>query len=155
MRGDIQYLYNLLEANFPIFAEMETRYLKLIMNYLIVTEKVSGMTLYTHNFTPIELDSALFSGFLNAIQNFGTEIYSEKAVMTRLSYKTFEIILDDEETIIVALILRGNPTENTTQRLTIFTREFARKFQKQIVLWKGDPKVFLPDADDLTSKIFR
>ena len=153
MKDQIQVLYNLLEENFPIFTDMEKRYLKLILNYLIVTEKASGLTLYTYNFTPSEVDSALFSGFLNAIHNFGSEIYSEKTEMTRLSYKTFEISLDDEEAIIVALILRGNPTENTTQRLRIFTKEFAKTFQKEILLWAGNAKLFKP-ADDLIRKIF-
>jgi len=153
MKDQIQVLYNLLEDNFPIFADLEKRYLKLILNYLIVTEKSSGLTLYNYNFTPLDVDTALFSGFLNAIQNFGSEIYSETTVMTRLSYKTFEILLDDEEAIIAALILRGNPTENTTQRLRIFTKEFSKKFQKEIMLWGGNAKLFNP-ADDLIRMVF-
>ena len=153
MKDQIQFLYNLLEANFPIFADLEKKYLKLILNYLLVTEKASGSTLYSHNFTPIEVDSALLSGYLSAIRNFGSEIYSETTAMTRLSYKTFEILLDDEETIIAAIILRGNPTENTIQRLRIFTKEFVKKFQKEILLWAGDAKLF-NSTDELIRKIF-
>ncbi|MHA1893195.1 MAG: hypothetical protein ACTSX4_01715, partial [Candidatus Helarchaeota archaeon] len=64
----------------------------------------------------------------------------------------FEILLNDEEEVVAALLLKGRPTENITKKLKIFIKEFELQFRDSIKKWNGDVSLFR-DAQMLV-KIF-
>ncbi|NHI93936.1 MAG: hypothetical protein EAX96_15715 [Candidatus Lokiarchaeota archaeon] len=153
LSSQIQIQMNMMEENFPLFSEIEQRYFKDILQYLITIEKETGLTIYQENFAPATVDSHLIGGFLHAIQNFGTQMLQEASSMRRLSYQNFEILLDDELNVIVALLLKGKPSDNISKKLRIFVTEFESRFKEEFKIWNGDLKYFFP-ARELTMKIF-
>ena len=110
--------------------------------------------MYQENFAPKTTELALISGFLNAIQDMGTQLLDDASSMRRLSYKNYEILLDDEKDIIAALLLKGKPSDNISKRLRIFVTEFETRFKNEIKIWNGNLRHFFP-ARELTNKIFQ
>ncbi|MFX0138923.1 MAG: hypothetical protein ACFFDN_35105 [Candidatus Hodarchaeota archaeon] len=152
-KDQIQRLSTLIKEKNPLIAELEQKYTKNILQLLIVIEKVSGISIYRYNFTQSTINPDLIGGFLTAIQSFGSEIAGkeEGASMTKLAYKNFEIALDDEKKVRAALILKGRPTEDITNRLRTYIKEFESKFKEELINWSGDTDIFKP-ADDLIKK---
>ena len=56
----------------------------------MVTDKRSGLNVYTQNFIEKEIDAALISGFLQAIHSFGIELIKveDQSQIIKLEYKT-------------------------------------------------------------------
>ncbi|MDD1777987.1 MAG: tetratricopeptide repeat protein [Candidatus Helarchaeota archaeon] len=108
--------------------EEEKNYSSQILNYLIITKKISGIPLYQMNFIAAKFDTDLVSGFLSAIQSFGTEISKEKTTMEKLAYKDFKIFFQDGQFTRCALILRGEITELLLTKLKTFVAAFETKY---------------------------
>ena len=149
----IQIHMNRLQTNFPLFAELEQNYIRNILQYLIVIEKETGLMIFQENFAPAAIEVSLISGFLNAIQEFGTQMLQDASSMRRLSYKNYEILLDDETDIIAAILLKGKPSDNISKRLRIFVTEFESHFKNEIKIWNGNLRYFFP-AREMVKKIF-
>ncbi|MBD3227841.1 MAG: hypothetical protein GF329_06605 [Candidatus Lokiarchaeota archaeon] len=135
--------------------EIESNYSKRIANVLLIIHKESGLCIYNYKFGPGELDPDLLSGFLSAIQSFGVELSeSDQAEMRRLLYKDFEIYIDEDEFIRVALIGKGIITEHLERLLSNFIQKFSGNYTRALEKFTGNIKIF-SDADLLVEKTFK
>lgn len=133
----------------------EQNYSLRVAHYVLIIHKVSGLCLYNFKFSPGEIDPDLMSGFLQAIQSFGTEFStSEEAGMKRLSYKDFEIFLEESELIRVALVGIGKITDFLEDRLKEFVKLFTQQFQAELIDFRGNVGIFYP-AGEIIKKIFQ
>ncbi|MFX0138200.1 MAG: hypothetical protein ACFFDN_31450 [Candidatus Hodarchaeota archaeon] len=122
--------------------ELERQYSLNILRYLMILHQTSGVSIFSHNFSGIELDSDLMGGFLTAIQSFGTEISRETTPIKKLEYKAFEISMEDGKFIRAALILVGPITSYLKSKLLEFITEFESKYENHLVNWTGNISLF-------------
>lgn len=152
-KAQLKQLYDLIEEQTPLITSLEKKYSQNILQYLMIIEKNSGISLYEYNFTGSDLDPIIVSGFLTAIQYFGSEIAKEETAITKLAYKNFEIALDEKEKVRGAIILKGTPAESIIKKLEIFVAEFEKRFKNQLENWDKNISYF-KKADDLIKRIF-
>ena len=79
--------------------------------------KDSGICLRELGAQDTDLEPDLISGFLSAIQSFGTELSKEEVPMKKIAYKNLEIELYLGETTICALLARGEITAHLSALL--------------------------------------
>ncbi|HUX98244.1 MAG TPA: hypothetical protein VMV49_01705 [Candidatus Deferrimicrobium sp.] len=150
----IQQLYKIIKENTPLITTLEKKYTNSILQCLMLIEKESGVCLFEYNFTDSILNASIIGGFLTAIQDIGSEISKDATSMTKLAYKNFEIVLEEQEKVRGALFLRGSPTEDMIKNLKLFISKFEQQFKREIEHWKGN--IFNTDlAKDLVTQIFR
>ncbi|MHA1381745.1 MAG: winged helix-turn-helix transcriptional regulator [Candidatus Helarchaeota archaeon] len=152
-KTQIEQLCLLIDEKSSLFIELKEKYIKRTLQYLMIIDKSSGLTIYEYNFTKESIDPDLISGFLTAIQSFGSEISKEETSITKLAYKNFEIALDDGEIIRAALILKGQPIEEIIKKIKHYIYEFEMKFNKELKNWGGNIGLF-KSSSILTKKIF-
>lgn len=120
--------------------EMEDKRQNLLqLRYLLVIHRVVGATLFHRQFGTWEINPDLISGFLTAIQSFGSEIKSETAPIRKMAYKGFEILLNQEGALtFTALIVDGIISEWHEKKLAEFTKEFEKEFHNNLKSWSGE-----------------
>ena len=120
-----------------------------ILYTLMVIYKDSGLSIYNYNFIEKTMDSDpdLISGFLVAIQNFGSEFSKQETKMKKLSYEHFEIELIDGEFITAALITIGYPNQLTINSLKELVRRFESRFGADLKHFSGKVSSFNNSID--------
>ena len=108
------------------------------MRYLLIIHRVVGATLFHRKFGSWEINPDLISGFLTAIQSFGSEIKSKDVPINKMAYKEFEILLHQGALVSIALIVDGKGSEWHEQKLALFTKEFELKFEENLKHWSGE-----------------
>ena len=149
----IQQLLELIEQYIQPIAELEEKYTQKIVQYLLIIQKETGLTIYEYSFTQSKLDADLMSGFITAIQKFGSELAEAETSITRLAYQNFEIELDDTQNLRAALILSGSPTNFVKNKLKSFVQQFELQFKDSIATFRGNVGIFRT-ADTLIKDIF-
>ena len=135
---------------------MNKEYSRNILFALMLINKVSGLSMYNHNFKPEKgLDSDLIGGFLTAIQSFGMELGAEakETGMQKLSYQHFEIGLQEGKYTMAALITSGMPNQLTIKRQKEILIKFEKEFEVNLENFVGDVSPF-KDAEKLVNEIF-
>lgn len=133
--------------------EEEKNYSYQILNFLIITKKVSGICLYQKNFITAKFDIDLISGFLSAIQSFGTEISQEKTTMEKLAYKNFKIFFQDGQYIRANLILLGEITDLLLTKLKNLVAAFEQHYHSLLIKETANISLF-SKADVLINEYF-
>lgn len=132
----------------------ESNYSLRVAHYLLIIYKTSGLCLHFHKFSPGEVDPDLLSGFLQAIQSFGSEFTtSGEAGMKRLSYKDFEISIEEGEYIRVALVGIGKITTSLLDRVKDFVKLFGAQFREELATFRGNIQQF-DGARDIIKNLF-
>jgi len=92
---------------------------------------------------------------LTAIQSFGTELSpdAKETAMQKLSYKHFEIQLQEGRYVIAALITSGYPIPLTTQQLKKILFNFEEKFEDSLEKFTGEISRF-EETKTMVEKIF-
>ncbi|MFX1295604.1 MAG: hypothetical protein ACFFD2_12235, partial [Promethearchaeota archaeon] len=126
-----------------------------IPHYLLIISKLSGLCLYSYKFNIGKFDPDLISGFLSAIQSFGIEFSSSTEVtgMRRLSYKNFEITLEEGEHVRAALVSTGKITNFLENQLRDFLKVFSDQFQETLSNFDGDVAQF-KSTKEIVKKFF-
>ncbi len=137
-------------------SQMNREYSRNILFALMLINKVSGLSMYNHNFKPEKgLDSDLIGGFLTAIQSFGMELGAEakETGMQKLSYQHFEIGLQEGKYTMAALITSGMPNQLTIERQKEILIKFEKEFEVDLEKFVGDVSIF-NEAEKLVNEIF-
>lgn len=135
-----------------IMEEIERNYSSWIVRYLLVIEKRSGLTIFSKKFGQFDMDTDLVSGFLTAIQSFGSELSQKETAMRKLSYQDFEIELEEGDYVRTALVMQGKVTKYLVKNLFDYVKEFEKKFPDRFSPFDGNISVF-ESANDFTDKI--
>ncbi len=150
--GNVLQIDFLKEEEIPKELEDKKQYL-LQLRYLIVIHRNVGSSLFYRKLGTWELDPDLISGFLSAIWSFGSEIKSKTVPIQKMAYKEFEILLNQGEFIISALILAGNISTWHETKLAEFTTEFEMQFQENLKKYSGEITQF-KSAGLIVDRIF-
>ncbi|NVM29674.1 MAG: hypothetical protein HWN65_12600 [Candidatus Helarchaeota archaeon] len=128
-------------------------YARKILFALMINYKQSGINLYNYDFTGETLEHDLVSGFLTAIQRFGSTISKRETTMKKLSYRHFEIEIEEDEFTVTALITLGYPNRVIINKLKEFVNKFEKQHKKELHDFSGNVTLF-EDTKKLLKKYF-
>ncbi|NVM04978.1 MAG: hypothetical protein HWN67_21835, partial [Candidatus Helarchaeota archaeon] len=132
---------------------MEKIYGLSILNYIIVVHRDSGLTLYEAQLSSITLNPDLISGFITAIQSFGTEVSKKDSPVTGLKYENYNIEIETGDYIRSVILLNGKINVYLAQGLFNFVKEFENQYEDKLKLFQGNISQFR-DAKNLFSRTF-
>ncbi|MCK4479359.1 MAG: hypothetical protein KAV01_02435 [Candidatus Lokiarchaeota archaeon] len=100
------------------------------LNYFIVSDKNSGLTIYEQPFAGKKLDGALISGFLQAIRAFGIEITDadEQSRSIRLDYQNSKILMSDFKNARLILLMEENPSQDFLDSINALSNDIEEKY---------------------------
>jgi len=110
--------------------------------YLILMKKETGIMIYQYNFIESNIDADLVSGFLTAIQQFGSELNKKACSISKITYKGFEINIEDGNWARAALILDGKSSDSLNKRLSSFISFYENEYKEHFAQWTGDISIF-------------
>jgi predicted transcriptional regulator len=146
----------ILQGNMKLNNQYKLRqyqYSMSILYALLFIHKNFGLSVYNHNFSGEMLDSDLISGFLTAIQSFGSEFTKQETKMKKLSYEHFEIQLTNGKYITAALITTGYPNQITINSVAEVLERFENKYRYDLENFSGKVTAFR-DAGTIIQEIF-
>ncbi|MHA1649582.1 MAG: hypothetical protein ACTSYB_05255 [Candidatus Helarchaeota archaeon] len=109
---------------------------------LLFIYKLSGITLYEYKFRKTDLPPDLISGFLSAIQSFGTELSKEETSMKKIAYKNMEIEIISGQYLVCAILVDGTMRPYLRDILVEFTNELEKQYESELKNWTGDVTPF-------------
>ncbi|MFX1417963.1 MAG: hypothetical protein ACFE9N_03465 [Promethearchaeota archaeon] len=131
-----------------ILEEKEKLYNKcmdvLNLDYIIVSEKKSGINVYQQKFAQKDIDAAMISGFLQAIHSFGIELIKieDSSQTIKLEYKDSIIIMTEFVNLRLILIMKESPSSNFLYSLEDLAFDLYKYYGKLIDEFNGDIKPF-------------
>lgn len=139
-----------IEEEHKIFSECMD-----IMNldYLIVTNKNSGLSIYEQKFTSKELNGTLISGFLQALSSFGIELMKveNQSQTIKLEYKDSIVLMSEFVNIRLILILKENPSKYLLYSLEDLAYKVYKNYGNLVDQFDGDIRKF-KGIEDLLMK---
>jgi hypothetical protein len=114
------------------------------LDYIIVTNKRSGLSVYEQNFTSKELNGTLISGFLQALSSFGIELMKveNQSQTIKLEYKDSIILMSEFVNIRLILILKESPSKYLLYSLEDLAYEIYKNYGNMIDQFNGDVRKF-------------
>ena len=116
------------------------------LDYLMVSDKRSGLNVYTQNYTEKEIDAALISGFLQAIHSFGIELIKveDQSQIIKLEYKDSIVLMSEFVNVRLILIMKERPSRFFLYSIEELTYDLYKNYGTMIDSFNGDVKKFQP-----------
>jgi hypothetical protein len=126
------------------------------LNYIIISDKKSGLNLYEESFTGKTLSPTLITGYLNALNIFGIELTGsyENSQTIKLDFENAKIIMSDFKDIRIIFILKENPSENLLKAIKSISYDIDRKYGKLAKNFKGKRKEFIGMSEIIRKYFF-
>jgi len=114
------------------------------LDYIIVSDKKSGLNVYQQKFTEKQIDAAMISGFLQAIHSFGIELIKieDTSQTIKLEYKDSIIIMTEFVNLRLILIMKEHPSSVFLYSLEDLTYDLYKYYGKLVEEFSGDIKPF-------------
>lgn len=114
------------------------------LDYLMVTDKKSGLNIYEQKFTGKEMNGTLISGFLQAIHQFGIELIKvdDHSQTIKLDYAKSIVIMTEFVNLRIILILKESPSRNFLYSVEDLAYDIYQKYGKLVEDFNGDIKPF-------------
>jgi len=114
------------------------------LDYLMVTDKNSGLNVYTQNFAGKEVDASLISGFLQAIHSFGIELIKveDRSQTIKLEYKDYIILMSEFVNLRLILMMKESPSRNFLFSLEDLAYDVYKNYGESIDSFNGDVNPF-------------
>ncbi|MFX0037982.1 MAG: hypothetical protein ACFFCY_05515 [Promethearchaeota archaeon] len=114
------------------------------LDYIIVSEKRSGINVYQQQFAKKEIDAAMISGFLQAIHSFGIELIKieDSSQTIKLEYKDSIIIMTEFVNLRLILIMKEAPSSNFLYSLEDLAYDLYKYYGPLVDTFTGDIKPF-------------
>ncbi|GAH55204.1 unnamed protein product, partial [marine sediment metagenome] len=116
------------------------------LDYLMVTDKRSGLNVYNQNYTEKEIDASLIAGFLQAIHSFGIELIKveDQSQIIKLEYKDSIVLMSEFVNIRLILIMKERPSRFFLYSIEELTYDLYKNYGTMIDSFNGDVKKFQP-----------
>ena len=114
------------------------------IDYFIVSEKKSGLSLYDQVIAGTEMDSTIISGFLQAIRSFGIELTKsrQESQTIKLEYQDSKILMSEFKDFRLVFIMKDNPSEDFIKSVDLISKEIDDMFGRSIENFAGNVSVF-------------
>jgi len=116
----------------------------LYIEYIIISDKNSGLSIYDQIIGRNKMNSALISGFLQAIRTFGIELTKsrQESQTLKLEYQDSKILMSEFKDFRLVFIMKENPSESFIKSVDLLSKEIDEKFGRYIKNFKGEVAVF-------------
>ncbi|KKM86422.1 hypothetical protein LCGC14_1279170, partial [marine sediment metagenome] len=110
------------------------------LDYLMVTDKKSGLNVYTQSLTGNKIDATLISGFLQAIHSFGIELMKveDRSQTIKLEYQNSIIIMSEFVNLRLILIMKESPSRFFLYAIDDLAYDIFKNYGDQIQAFNGD-----------------
>ncbi|MFW9895645.1 MAG: hypothetical protein ACFFD7_07565, partial [Candidatus Thorarchaeota archaeon] len=110
------------------------------LDYIMVTDKNSGLNVYTKNYSDKEVDPALVSGFLQAIHSFGIEMMKveDRSQTIKLEYKDSIVLMTEFVNLRLILLMQEAPSRNFLFSLEDLAYDVYKNYGDLIDSFNGD-----------------
>ena len=114
------------------------------LDYIIVTNKRSGLSVYEQKFTSKELNGTLISGFLQALSSFGIELMKveNQSQTIKLEYKDSIVLMSEFVNIRLILIMKESPSRYLLYSLEDLAYDTYKNYGTKIDQFNGDVRQF-------------
>lgn len=109
------------------------------LDYFIISEKESGLTIFDQLYTGKDIDSSLISGFLQAIRSFGIELTDaeDQSQTIKLDYMNLKILMSEFKNFRILLLMKDNPSHEFLESIKTLSYEIENKYGKVISKFDG------------------
>ncbi|MBA7523120.1 hypothetical protein ES705_15243 [subsurface metagenome] len=116
------------------------------LDYIMVSDKKSGLNVYTQNLSEKTIDATLISGFLQAIHSFGIELIKveDQSQTIKLEYKDSIILMSEFVNIRLILIMKERPSRFFLYSIEELAYDIYKNYGNLIDTFNGDVKPFQP-----------
>jgi len=160
-KSDNELIHNLVQHNEVLFESLFdientkiTNIFRENLQYLLIIHKTSGTMMYSLNFSDLELDPALISGYLSAINSFGSEFSRDRAInIKKLEFDRFKIVMKEGKMIRVGIIIAKIDEDWMNEKLREFIEEVEQQFKDELLNWNGNTNIFRP-IKEIFNRIF-
>jgi len=110
------------------------------LDYMMVTDKKSGLNVYTQNFSGREIDAELISGFLQAIHTFGIELMrvEDRSQTIRLEYRGSIILMSEFVNLRLMLLMKESPSRFFLYSIEELAYDIYKNYGDDIDEFNGD-----------------
>ena len=114
------------------------------LDYIMVSDKRSGLNVYTQNYTEKKIDAALISGFLQAIHSFGIELIKveDQSQIIKLEYKDSIVLMSEFINVRLILIMKERPSRFFLYSIEELTYDVYKNYGTMLESFNGDVKKF-------------
>ena len=114
------------------------------LDYLMVTEKKSGLNVYEQKFTGKEMNGTLISGFLQALHLFGIKLtkVEDQSQTIKLEYANSIVLMTEFVNLRLILIMRESPSKNFLYSLEDLAYDIYKEYGNLVEDFNGDIKPF-------------
>ncbi|MDX1798889.1 MAG: hypothetical protein R3255_09605, partial [Candidatus Lokiarchaeia archaeon] len=104
------------------------------IDYFIVSDKNSGLSIYDQIIAGNKMDSSLISGFLQAIRTFGIELTKSRleSQTIKLEYQDSKILMSEFKDFRLVFIMKDNPSNGFLQSVDFISKEIDDKLGKNM-----------------------
>jgi len=104
------------------------------LNYIMVSENLSGLNVYEQFFVGREIDPSLISGFLAAIRSFGIEITGtfQQSQTIKLEFQKSKILMNEFRNFRLILIMGENPSDDFIESINSLSLDIEKSYGELI-----------------------
>ena len=114
------------------------------LDYIMVSDKKSGLNVYKQNFSEKIIDAALISGFLQAIHSFGIELIKveDQSQTIKLEYKDSIVLMSEFVNVRLILIMKERPSRFFLYSLEDLAYDIYKNYGDMIDSFDGNVEPF-------------
>jgi len=125
-----------------LFVEIDKKNLQ----YLLILHKRTGMSLDSLSWTKTPLDPDLVSGFISAIDSFGSSI-KDSSILQEIKYKGFSISCAETNYTKGCLFLKEEPSQRLRELLLIGLHKWEHSLEKDLANFQGYLNPFIENHE--------
>jgi len=121
----------------------------LSLNYVIVSDKTSGLDIFEQHYAGKEIDPSMITGFLDAIRTFGIELTDseERSQTIKLDFKGSKVLMVEYKFFRFILIMTDVPSKIFVHSITNLVKDININYGAKLSKFKGRRDVFTGIGD--------
>jgi hypothetical protein len=110
------------------------------IEYIIVLHKNSGIDVYSESFADKDVDPTLISGFLQAIQNFGSEVLgrAKESRTFKVEYQKSILLMTEFVNLRLIIIMKESPSKNFLYTIESLAYDIYHYYGKLLDEFQGN-----------------
>ncbi len=114
------------------------------LNYVLVSDRISGLNIYEQMISGKEMNPTLLSGFLQAISSFGIELTGseEQSQTIRLEFQNSKILMSDFKNYRLINVFEENPSKEFMDSIEPLSQDIDKYYGKLLKNFDGDTTKF-------------
>jgi hypothetical protein len=122
------------------------RYMDVLnLNYVLVSDRLSGLNIYEQMISGKEMNPTLLSGFLQAISSFGLELTGseDQSQTIKLEYQNSKILMSDFKNYRLINVFEDNPSKEFMDSIEPLSQDIDKYFGKLLKNFDGETTKFV------------